>query len=110
MSAAKHTPGPWTVFETSFYLQVSDEKKQLIADIGHAPEYLGRGAQMRRKDDARLIAAAPELLEALQLFVAWSKEELNHTPGIGFWDRVEMFRELDEKAAEAIAKATGGQA
>ncbi len=58
--------------------------------------------------NARLIAAAPDLLEALQKFVAWSEAESNHK-GTTFWERVEMLRELDTAAATAIVKATGGE-
>lgn len=54
----KHTPGPWTVTE-----------------VGPAPRYMIAGAatsvamtygQSGQQADARLIAAAPELLAALQ--------------------------------------------
>jgi hypothetical protein len=99
MSAA-HIPPNWRIAET---VRPGVRIGEMILFTGTFPDEEGIAI-------ANLIAAAPELLEALQLFVAWSKEELNHTPGIGFWDRVEMFRELDLKAAEAIAKATGAQA
>lgn len=59
--------------------------------------------------NARLISAAPDLLEALQKFVAWSKAENSHT-GTTFLERVEMLRDLDSAASSAIAKATGEQA
>ncbi len=80
--SAKHTPGPWRV-----------------GDVGHtvfgppngnpSPETI---AKVRRVANARLIAAAPEMLAALQ-FVA------------------ECFRDTDSRiwdvARAAIAKATG---
>lgn len=58
--------------------------------------------------DMRLMAAAPDLLEALQLFVAWSEAERNHE-GTTFWGRVDMLTALDASARAAIAKATGAQ-
>lgn len=85
MSEFKHTPGPWFVGNQGRFLVCTlTPVVQIYAD------------QMVRTDavhDARIIAAAPELLEALQ----------------------EVFSDADKakslqwinKAAYAIAKATG---
>lgn len=54
--SAKHTPGPWTI------------RKSLSGSgllIIHSPQDSGLAAT-RREQDATLIAAAPELLEALK--------------------------------------------
>lgn len=90
MADAKHTPGPW---------HVSGE------DVGRAQHYLHIGAKSspmvlasmneihtNTPANARLIAAAPELLEALQRAVHWH-------------DQLSSF-DLDRMRA-AIAKATG---
>jgi len=60
---AKHTPGPWTVDDGALPIQVSARGlDKLVADVGGQLSY-------RQGDDepnALLIAAAPELLEALE--------------------------------------------
>lgn len=82
-----HTPGPWEVGSFSSVNAISDTNvKFRIADATN--EYIG----IDQSDaNARLIAAAPELLEALEEIV--SKE--NH------WDGNLT------KAIKAIAKAKG---
>lgn len=80
MSEFKHTPGPWEVLEASW-----DEDGNV--------RYSLAGIKQASVADARLIAAAPELLEALQ----------------------EVFSDADKakslqwinKAAYVISKATG---
>ena len=76
---SKHTPGPWTVYSrinryaaaeeklphgTASYI-IKAAKDRTIARITHAP-----GIADVQAADARLIAAAPDLLEALKLMVA----------------------------------------
>lgn len=60
--SAKHTPGPWWVDAKSFggveTFTVRNEAGKEVAS--------GQHIATRRKADARLIAAAPELLEALR--------------------------------------------
>lgn len=60
---AKHTPGPWNV-------EMSEEGKWFITSDGHlvGGSHSGSG---RAKQDAFLMAAAPELLQACKLLVAW---------------------------------------
>jgi hypothetical protein len=61
---------------------------------------------IEREADARLIAAAPELLEALRdMYEGWKYIRSTHGDlyGVG-WDRAQ------EKAEAALAKATGEQA
>lgn len=65
-----HTPGPWKMYLTE------DEAGDLIYNIGTVAKgdfiadtgYLGSAA--KRKANARLIAAAPELLAMLEEFVS----------------------------------------
>lgn len=98
MSAA-HTPGPWVLtegdrFESSCVITTHsrlDESLTSIAEI--ATDWVGRLGP-EQQANARLIAAAPDLLEALQLFVA------HHDPSCAVW------RHVDGVARAAIAKAT----
>ena len=101
MSAAQHTPGPWAVIP----------KKTPQGDIAtvyntpdgwvsiHAPTWLNIGDQHVAMAHARLIAAAPELLGALQNMLAQYKT----VHGTG---DMEMQSAIDF-AHKAIAKARG---
>lgn len=62
-----HTPGPWVVYD-NWYIRTPNGKgshAQVCAPI--EPKM----SDDEHRANARLIAAAPELLEALQRFVAW---------------------------------------
>ncbi len=85
MSAAKHTPGPWEL-HTSPYLKFATV---VIADVAHEIR------SELSEHDARLIAAAPDLLEALQEML------LQHG--------VRRGNGASALARAAIAKATGAQ-
>lgn len=55
MSEVKHTPGPWKVLKSDGYgAIVGNDKGDVVTPAGPSIE------------DARLIAAAPEMLEALK--------------------------------------------
>ena len=88
----KHTPGPWKVYEDSHsdaYEVMPDQ-----CDVGDTIAVYGR----TRKANARLIAAAPDLLRALKV--------LTLEAGAG------LIGDADPKALaqarEAIAKAEEG--
>ena len=90
---ATHTPGPWVVHPTTHHPAVrsvgtSDTGPRRICTVGSM-----NGNPVDKKN-ARLIAAAPELLEALQFVMAASGEQLSTA---------------FEQAQAAIAKATGEQ-
>lgn len=88
---SKHTPGPWVESQTysnkRFVAVKTASGLQAIAEIQSKPEHVNH--------DSRLIAAAPELLEALK--VALIANEL--TTGL-------TEPELDQ-VRHAIAKAEG---
>lgn len=84
-----HTPGPWTVEQTAEYERTVQPNVCKVhgSDLGNFAE-----------SNARLIAAAPELLNALE--EAWSAlTDLNQPEN----DDGALF----EKIRAAIAKATG---
>jgi len=64
---AKYTPGPWYVNKHfSEWLIGDGDGNYLIAKTAGSPAYLGRASAERDAANARLIAAAPDLLKALQ--------------------------------------------
>jgi len=84
---SKHTPGPWTFvheggIDGGYFI---DAKEDVVV--------LPRGRLTEA--DARLIAAAPDLLAALKLLVAFG--EGSFAQAVGAW----------EQARAAIAKAEG---
>jgi hypothetical protein len=89
MSAAKHTPGPWVVDGRTIYAEC-DRESFTVAGMpatNHAT----------READARLIAAAPELLAACEATLAqWHSESITEQ------------KSLHTQLRAAIAKAKGG--
>lgn len=61
MSGAKHTRGPWRVLRRG-----NQTGTRSVLVVGRANQPI---CEPKNFDDADLIAAAPELLEALQAFV-----------------------------------------
>ena len=85
---SKHTPGPWSWYTRNGHRVAIDGPGG--AEVARADEY-GASAWIEvSEDDARLIAAAPELLE-LALYVAGDSPDYGHMHGL---------------AVAAIAKAT----
>jgi hypothetical protein len=120
----KFTPGPWKIdmgfgdwgmpitHKVFVGDQIYAEKHTEICSIYSAQPYC-MGEQQRVRDkyqtdkaNAHLIAAAPELYEALEKFVLWSEAEKDHKETT-FWGRIEMLRELDAATSAALAKARG---
>lgn len=101
MSEAKHTPGPWTVFEHSWSdtsIWTHDSTVATLSIKDEATEDTQAGLEARMAANARLIAAAPDLLEALREVL---KEAID-----------DYYAEKDpdgvlDAAYAAIAKATG---
>jgi hypothetical protein len=87
-SARQHTPGPWR-WEGGTLEQVTPDNNGDII-LGLYDEFC---TQIDNPADEALIAAAPDLLEALKEVVRWHSAN--------------MPRGLDEKVAAAIAKAEG---
>lgn len=91
-----HTPGSWTFSRTPTYWKICHPSLSTMK----GPKVLAMvlHTNPNAEHDARLISAAPDLLEALQLFIA------HHDPGCAIW------RHVNGVARAAIAKATGEQA
>ena len=95
---SKHTPGPWVVYGTArddgytdFYgIDGSDSSAVVLWD---------KHGGIREIADARLISAAPELLDALEMALEYLESWEDLSAG-----------EHCRVARAAIAKATGEQA
>jgi hypothetical protein len=66
----KHTPGPWTVLQESQRVVVQGAGGELVAQW-HLSAFIGFG---EAHANARLIAAAPELLAMLELLLSITEE------------------------------------
>lgn len=98
---SKHTPGPWFQGTGDYAYCVYDKRVWLNPDGSRGGDTPNLVVVVSPEDaiaDARLIAAAPELLEALELLTAGIESSVSDTyiPLV--------------KARAAIAKATGEKA
>lgn len=85
-----HTPAPWVIVESDDDYLIVNEKSEACSAEAYGIE------------NARLIAAAPDLLEALKaLLNAHERSERGHAYG------VEIRFAITEQARAAIAKAEG---
>jgi len=111
MEAAKYTPGPWRLNDpyAGRAHVLSDDYHSI--DAGHG--FLGDPPQREpgfgimgfmSLADARLISAAPELLEALQAVA-----RITRTKGMTDAERKAAMRDIGETARAAISKALGGE-
>lgn len=99
MEEAKHTPGPWVwVRRPSGYCEALAGNGE---EVFRADEYAGAAWIAISDADARLIAAAPELLEVLVELMDVLRKE---APGATLNNH--RFDGLGIKAYDAIAKAT----
>jgi hypothetical protein len=99
---AKHTPGPWRIDEDEYgHRLFCDEYHGVCAGKGFFPEGFRITGYMSHAD-ARLIAAAPELLEALRLMLIPVDAIGNH--GGTEWGYSSRHAQA---ARAAILKATG---
>lgn len=97
MSEQKHTPGPWEIQSQGPTEQVYVIDNPRISFVCRMEE----GTQEQKKVNARLIAAAPEMLESLRdtcrIIQGWE----HATPM--------QIANVADKARAAIAKAEGGE-
>lgn len=100
---SKHTPGPWMV-DTNFrgeqFVQAGNTEDgiQPFGSCSCCGEYIYGYNQEEREANARLIAAAPDLLEALKSLLCVDYRS---------WDN--SAQEKWEAASAAVAKAEGEQ-
>jgi hypothetical protein len=103
-SFARHTPGPWD-YDMDYIIAPDPDGQHpdiYIAEIAHSDDE-GRVASLEQQDaNRRLIAAAPELLEALD-YLLEQTVDMDLKYGIGL---SEGETEARAKALAAIARAT----
>lgn len=108
-----HTHGPWAILDL---LTLSEgegiERLTIVAPGAEANCVIARienivskrPISIEDRANARLIAAAPELLAALEMYVKWCDAESDHK-GSTFYERVDMCVDAETAARAAIAKA-----
>lgn len=92
MTQAKHTPGPGRLIPRNEYFRVDVQS-------GDKCGFTVKGLSKAR-EDAALISAAPDLLEALESLIQACLDDTGYVPGIAGEER---------KARAAIAKAKGAE-
>lgn len=101
---AKHTPGPWKIRRVTHYdIRIAPESEPEHVSIAGMAIW-GEEHREELEANARLIAAAPELLEALKDCVQWLTAFAKGTGN-------EIIRETDryQKYVSAIRSAEGGE-
>ena len=103
--AVKHTPGPWVVDEPDKHGQaiVSSEHTEIATCWHHCVGAI----EKEMHANARLIAAAPDLLEALRIAAGHLVWCSNAKPGIETDEGRKLTMEFADRAFAAIAKAEG---
>lgn len=101
---SKHTPGPWLLREIKdggivHLCPVTEDKLSILTVVDQDGYPFGA---IYNDADARLIAAAPELLNALRDVIGW-------VPGASAWHTDAPMKAV-ERARSVIAKATGESA
>lgn len=86
---AKHTPGPWVISDT---VTEHSERDGLHYSVGNDAAQWAHVASVHSEPDARLIAAAPDMLLALQTIV-------------GLIEIGETSQNIENVARAAIARA-----
>jgi hypothetical protein len=97
----KHTPGPWALHIDELAVFGAEPNRQQVVDCEVSSPNL---TDVERKANARLIAAAPELLAALKTLFDDYKQ-LADSGDCGFWKLEDQ--SAGKRALTAIAKAEG---
>lgn len=106
-----YTPGPWAASglygapEGNFlvWTQAEDHAVAHIFPVTHG----GKDAESERLANTRLIAAAPELVDALIPLAAWAENERRKHSASGEENEAIYMGDLANKARAALAKARG---
>lgn len=99
MSEVKHTPGPWGLSDDGQWIQAKGGKSPMVGD-----RFFSICVSATSEEDKRLIAAAPDLLEALESLII-KYVRLVNSGDAGFWNPEDDKEVI--AAIAAIAKAEG---
>lgn len=104
MSAGRHTPGPWRFNEATQTI-VSNQSHPIakLSDSYHRKLHDGTTG-----NDGALIAAAPELLEALKVWLRYFGGD-HETAILAIAEDGSTLTHAQERARAAIAKAEGAR-
>ena len=94
----KHTPGPWEIRRIVKTAIDKGKKHVCMVNFYNHPDESMRIDEKEHQANVNLIAAAPELLEAFEHVLEYSREYLQLT---------EVGLEYQDKADSVIAKAKG---
>ena len=101
---SRHTPGDWYTQRSGFSTVYVFSRRGggLIQEVAACGPTYGHDEQ---ENNAKLIAAAPELLAACLKMSEWDAREKDHA--IGFYERLALCDEAFTMMRAAITKATG---
>jgi hypothetical protein len=109
LNQSAYTPGPWTADAGDYPVIVNAKAGNQIICIIEDPDIrTAATAHTQRENDAnaRLIAAAPDLLEALRHALDWNADDIRTIEDIT--PSLEMLKNRRKVLRDAIAKATKG--
>jgi hypothetical protein len=107
VSDAKHTPGPWRVSPYGDGFEVEQTDGKAVAQAFQTNPVRNADSHIERRANARLMSAAPELLDELRYLVEIAEAAMRAANRDGCeYDIGEML----EAPRAAILKATGEQA
>lgn len=95
MTTQNHTPGPW-----KYSFESVDPEWAVVHNTLGGPVIANVNADHRQEANARLIAAAPAMLEAL---LSWERARID-----GGVSHADLFEAAWQKTAAALALATKG--
>jgi hypothetical protein len=99
-----HTPGPWRVGNAGFTVFGPKTERPAPVVVAEIPPPTPRVSREERKANARLIAAAPEVLAALETSLKWLEAAQADEPED--FDSPEL-RSAVDAARRAVALARG---
>jgi hypothetical protein len=103
-----HTPGPWIEYAPSIAGEVDPYYREIRSESAGYRGVDGFSIiGFISPSDAKLVAAAPELLEACETLLKFLCKATPYTDA-GMWEWKGELVDVERKAREAIKKARGG--
>jgi hypothetical protein len=99
----KHTPGPWVLLDNEGDIVIADRPGEGLYTLASTKNHSPRGSE--KLANAKLIAAAPDLLEALESICTYGADTLSGRSDGGLDDRKwqrDAVKEMTRRAREAL--------